>query len=250
MLVRSSVLYDAYLRVVRRDLFALREQEIKLYRRVLHPLPANAIIFDIGANAGHKADIFRRLPARVLCLEPDRANFAWLKQRFAGFKNIIVLDQAVSDRHGTLVFNVFEPGSALNTLSSKWLETLEDTTTSRFGAMRPTTTYTVETTTLDALLEQYGPAYFIKIDVEGHEVSVLRGLSSPVPFMSFEVNLPEFRSEGLECVDVLTAINPDVQFNYLLRDELEQEQWSNAVAFRTWLAETDLRYLEVFVRNR
>jgi hypothetical protein len=36
----------------------------------------------------------------------------------------------------------------------------------------------------------------------------------PVPYLSFEVNLPEFRREGLECIQVLAGLAPDGKFNY------------------------------------
>ena len=38
---------------------------------------------------------------------------------------------------------------------------------------------TVPVTTLDALIAEHGPPRFVKIDVEGHEAEVLRGLSRP-----------------------------------------------------------------------
>jgi FkbM family methyltransferase len=50
----------------------------------------------------------------------------------------------------------------------------------------------VKTTTLEELILTHDLPFFVKIDVEGYEASVIRGLQRPVPFLSFEVNLPEF----------------------------------------------------------
>jgi len=72
----------------------------------------------------------------------------------------------------------------------------------------------VETTTLDSLMNTFGAPYYIKVDVEGHEPSVLRGLKRPVPFLSFEVNLPEFLPEGIECVEILTSLCENGRFNW------------------------------------
>lgn len=43
---------------------------------------------------------------------------------------------------------------------------------------------------LDALIEQWGRPDYIKVDVEGAELSVLQGLQPPVRFLSFEALLP------------------------------------------------------------
>jgi len=71
----------------------------------------------------------------------------------------------------------------------------------------------VETTTLGALMEIHGTPRYIKIDVEGHEAAVLRGLPRPVPFLSFEANLPEFLPEAAECVGILMRLCPAGCFN-------------------------------------
>lgn len=85
----------------------------------------------------------------------------------------------------------------------------------------------VETTTLEELITTYGELFFVKIDVEGYEPQVLRGLKRPVKYMSFEVNLPEFRAEGLECLELLEKISEHGRFNYALdcRQGLILKQW-------------------------
>jgi transposase len=128
-----------------------------------------------------------------------------------------------------------KPGSAKNTLSQKWVETLkrDDRRFKQhldFGQQT-----TVETTTLDKLIAEHGLPFFIKIDVEGHEPSVLRGLHSAVPYLSFEVNLPEFASEGQECVEILSRLAPAGKFNYA-RSNHQQGQVLQTCALRTWLA--------------
>ena len=88
----------------------------------------------------------------------------------------------------------------------------------------------------------------IKIDVEGYELHVLRGLRQPVPYLSFEVNLPEFRSEGLQCVDVLEALASEGKFNYTddCRQGLALKQWLAPQEFSALLARCGDPSIEVF----
>ena len=74
------------------------------------------------------------------------------------------------------------PGSAVNTISRKWADDLKEHKESfKYGhcGLEFSRSVSVETTTLEQLIKSYGMPFFIKIDVEGHELSVLRGLQTP-----------------------------------------------------------------------
>jgi hypothetical protein len=55
---------------------------------------------------------------------------------------------------------------------------------------------------------------FIKIDVEGYEAEVMKGLNSKVPILVFEANLPQFAIETLACLKKLHEIDERAIFNY------------------------------------
>jgi len=59
--------------------------------------------------------------------------------------------------------------------------------------------------TLDDLIHSYGEPAFIKIDVEGYELNVLRGLTRRVRCVSFEFH-PERFDAAMECADYLCAL--------------------------------------------
>jgi FkbM family methyltransferase len=247
--LRWSPLHDLYLRVVRPTLAREQDAELTFYRHLLADLGPGPLVFDIGANVGNKAALFLRLGARVVCLEPDRANVAVLNLRFAG-KSVVVVSAAVSEQAGRLTLHLAKESSAFNTLSDKWVETLNDPGRSRFaGGVDFSGSYEVETVTLEQLIARHGRPGFIKIDVEGHEASVLRGLKQAVPLLSFELNLPEFLQEGLECIAHLGALDPKTTFNYVITDHLESPSWRGAEEFGAWLAGAGLRYCEVIAKT-
>lgn len=198
--------------------FLRRAAEVKFYRSVLQGLRKGDLIFDIGANGGDKADLFLRLGAHVVAVEPDEGNQVALAQRFLRLRlvkrPVIVVPKAVSDSIRNEVMWIDAPGSALNTLSRKWVDTLR-TDDSRFGTtLNFGQERSIETTTLEEIIESYGAPFYVKVDVEGHEAAVLRGLHRPIPYLSFEVNLPEFKAEGLECIERLNQIDTNTTYNY------------------------------------
>jgi hypothetical protein len=72
---------------------------------------------------------------------------------------------------------------------------------------------TIEVTTLDSLIEEFGSPGFIKIDVEGYEFEVLSGLSRPVRALSFE--FPEYLAAASQRVERLCSLG-NTEFNYSL----------------------------------
>jgi FkbM family methyltransferase len=198
-----------------------RSREVDFYRRLLNGYRPGDLIFDVGANAGDKTDVFLRLGARVVAVEPDEANQGILRERFLSYrlakKPVDIIGKAVSETATIETMWIDGPGSALNTLSQKWAKTLHSDRNRfthasynlDFGRKRE-----VETITLERLMATHGIPFFVKIDVEGYESKALRGLRRPVPYLSFEVNLPEFRTEGLECIELLRRLAADGTFNY------------------------------------
>src|SRR5262249_24716497 len=89
----------------------------------------------------------------------------------------------------------------------------------------------VQTTRLDALIRRYGMPAFIKIDIEGGELSALDGLTVPVPALSLEFT-PEYSGAGVECVKRLQKIG-DYRFNFSFGDDatLHLAEWLPRTAF-------------------
>lgn len=249
--LRASFVYDLFWSFADRRLVEDRRQELAFYKELLQGFRGDGLIFDIGANHGRKTDVFLRLGARVVAVEPDEVNQEILRQKFLSLrlrpKPVTIVGKAVSERETVERMWIDAPGSAKNTLSQKWVSTLRSDQ-ARFGArLEFATEKDVETTTLDRLIGLHGEPFFVKIDVEGFEPNVLRGLTRRVPYISFEVNLPEFNAEGAECIALLKRLDAAGRFNFAADTQgLALSQWLDADTFRGVFERCTESSIEVF----
>jgi FkbM family methyltransferase len=253
--LKSSCVYDVYWTLANHRLLDDRAKEVEFYKTTLQGFRKGEVIFDVGANEGHKTDIFLRLGAKVVAVDPDESNQEALRQRFLEYrlapKTVRIEGKAVSDSTTVKTMWIDAPGSGENTLNPKWVETLRNDPR-RFGRRFDFAgEKQVETTTLDELMATYGIPFFIKIDVEGYEPSVLRGMNRPVPYLSFEVNLPEFKMEGLQCINILDGIAANGEFNYAVDCQrgLTLERWIRRAEFVRVFDQCKEASIEVFWRT-
>src|SRR5688572_29385539 len=126
--VKSSFFYDLYWRMANPRSIRDRDAEVAFFRQVLTGFQPGNLVFDIGANMGQKTDIFLRLGARVVAVDPDQSNQEILRQRFLGWrwhpKPVSIVGKAVSASNGRQTFWVDKPGSAKDALNTKWVEAL------------------------------------------------------------------------------------------------------------------------------
>jgi FkbM family methyltransferase len=173
------------------------ELEARFYRSFISP---GDLVFDIGGHQGDRTHLFDYLGARVIVLEPQSALASHLISRFSNRENIRVLGNAVGERVGESQIHICEEATTISTLSEHWKE-------GRFSEYRWNRSETVQVITLDKLISDWGKPRFIKIDVEGFEYSVLRGLTTPVPLVSFEFT-KEFIHHAEWCISYLSKLGP------------------------------------------
>lgn len=191
----SDLYYNWAMQFKSPEYFRELHADRRFYRQALQPAPR--LIFDVGANKGEKAWIFRQIAQQVVCVEPDGRLFTHLTARYGRDRRMLLEQVALGEREGaaTLYVNEDSDASGYNTLSEKqrgWVVS--------HLVPRELKTVTVQVSTLDALIAKYGVPDFLKVDVEGYEAEVFKGLSHRVPLICFEANLPHFRSETLEIV--------------------------------------------------
>ncbi len=196
-----------------------RSRMIEHYRQFIKK---DDLVFDVGANLGERTKVFRALGAKVIAIEPTSYCSNYLKQLFHGDDHVIVVTKALGEREGIGEINVNEKLPVLSTMSPKWA------TESRFSKnYQWERRETISITTMDILINQYGIPNFCKIDVEGFELQVLSGLSTPIPIISFEF-LFEFLNDAIKCMDRILTISKS-EFNFNVGEEMNffLPAWSN-----------------------
>lgn len=181
---------------------------ISFYRQFVQP---GDTCFDIGANLGTRVAAFRALQANVIAVEPQQFCMAYLQRKYRSQEGVVLVQKALAEREGTmemLIANEHRYSSLSPDYVNYWESHSPDSVAKRWER-----TQTVEVTTLDKLIEAYGQPRFCKIDVEGFEEEVLKGLTQPIDVISFEYH--SFRhQQALDCVDKILALDPNYTFNY------------------------------------
>jgi FkbM family methyltransferase len=170
MSLKFSYLYRAYR-------YRLRDDPAEL-RFLCQSLSRGQVAVDIGAYKGAYSYWMRRRvgpSGAVFAFEPQPAQVEYLRAVFSAmhYDNVEAVPKAVSDKCGTMMLHV-PSGSGKSQKAS--LESLAVSGDSKASVERePNDAYPVDVTTLDSFFasRSQGPN-FLKIDVEGHELAVLK----------------------------------------------------------------------------
>ncbi len=140
----------------------------------------------------------------------------------------------------------------LASVDAEWLERMSGA--GRFPSHAWSRAERIRVSTLDAAIAAYGEPRFVKIDVEGHEAPVLRGLHRPVQALSFE-----FASEALDraknCLALLCALE-DYEFNVSLGETMvfDDPRWIDQEAMAAMLdvlvGRDTLAWGDIYARRR
>lgn len=163
-----------------------------------------ATVIEVGAHIGYISAYFGSLAGpdgRVVVFEPGPNNQRYLARNVAALGNVEWIGKAVSDEAGTVSFYCDNLTGQNNSLLSDFK--VAEINADRSGIALERSEVKVEATTLDAFCAERGLAPdFVKIDVEGAELMVVRGMRSVLgtakPRLMIEMTGEREEQEALE----------------------------------------------------
>ncbi len=246
-------MYKKLLRLIKKILIELRVWE--LYKKVFgkdkgNPLNQNLLkegsvfyenfiksgdlVFDVGANYGNRVEVFLNLKANIVAVEPQQKCVNYLRK---AYQNINIEQVGLGEKEEVKLFYEAD-NSVLSTFSDSYIEKVKNT---RHKTSVWKKSKKIQITTLDNLIKKYGNPVFIKIDVEGYEYEVLKGLTRKSGVVSFEYNIPELKDELINCLDLLRNANYN-QFNFSLGESMKfGQEWKNYEDFRNGISSGEFK---------
>lgn len=193
-------------------------------------VPQDGLAFDIGAHVGDRTGSFARLGATVVAAEPQPHIARALRLIYGKCERVHLHETAVGAETGTLDLHLNTMNPTVTTVSPALIAAAQ--TAGGWKDQVWDQTIRVPVTTLDALIARHGTPDFVKVDVEGHELEVFKGLTRCIPTLSFEFTTLQ-RQVALECLDYLENLCP-YQFNVSLGEDhaLIHSKWMTAPEMR------------------
>jgi FkbM family methyltransferase len=144
-------------------------QDVAFYTSLLG---AESLCFDVGAHVGEQTEAMLTAGHRVVAFEPQPQCVRELEARCQSYRDRLrVCQSGVGAQVGEATFFLSE-NSVMSSFHQDW------------GG--ETKGLRVPITTLDTAIARYGVPDFCKIDVEGWEHEVFKGLTQALPLLSFE----------------------------------------------------------------
>ena len=203
------------------------------YRQFINP---GDLCFDVGANMGNRTKVFLRLGAVVVAVEPQDKCMSFLRKHFRDDQRVNLVEKALGEVNGEAEMMISDE-HAISSLSKEWINKVRES--GRFSEFRWPEKQIVRVTTIDSLIEQHGIPSFIKIDVEGYEYQVIKGLTRPVHTLSFEFT-PEFMDASYSCIEWLSRLG-ETRWNYSFGETME-------LALKGWTYPENM--IEILSRHR
>lgn len=157
-------------------------EEYNLYKKMIH---SGQSVLEIGTHIGYLTQVFEMLVGKdgsVLAVEPSPKNIYFLKKNI--LSETFVVEKAASNVSSEVDFYTEEYGGFTNSLIDEFTKTQNISNNKNQFVKSPISNIKVQTDTIDNICKVYKfYPNFIKIDVEGAELLVLKGALNTLPFV-------------------------------------------------------------------
>lgn len=180
----SLMLLNLKDRGIQTDLFMHGIREVQATKHLRSIMQPDWTMVEIGANIGYYALMEARAVKRVIAIEPGPDNYKGLMTNIAlnGYRNIETHQLAIGDHKGVVGFEISK--------ACNW---------NKIARPNVTGDVQVQMTTLDDFL-QGRKIDFLRMDVEGYELCILKGMPQTIrdsrPGMFIEVHRDLLRDYG------------------------------------------------------
>ncbi len=177
----------------------LKKFKRKKNHEILKLINEGDLYFDIGAHLGEKSKPFIEKKIRTIMVEPLPLCVKNLKQLYSKNPIVKIIPKGLGSKNTKKTLSINKQMPTISTFAKHWKS-------GRFSNLKWTGKTQIKITTLDNLIKKFGNPQYIKIDVEGYEFSVLKGLTKKSGIISFEIT-SEFFSEAIKCLNYLKNLS-------------------------------------------
>lgn len=141
------------------------------------------LIFDIGANRGLFTDTsLRTFPnLKIITIEPNQNLFNFLVNKYKNNDSVVLMSNVVAEKNDEMIDFYMANADTISTAETDWINNSRFSKEYSWGLP-----IKIKSVSLDYLIEKYGTPDLIKIDVEGYELEVIKGLSNKQKEICFE----------------------------------------------------------------
>lgn len=143
----------------------------------------DVLIFDIGANRGFFTDTCLRTynNLKIVTIEPNINLYNFLLDKYKNNQSVLLLPNVVAENNDQLIDFFISNSDTISTAEMDWITKSRFSNDHSWGEP-----IKIKSVSLDFLIQKYGTPDLIKIDVEGYELEVIKGLKNKQREICFE----------------------------------------------------------------